>query len=232
MSILKELLGLSDPDMLFEANVPIELADIVKYFPKHHGKALEKLWGGNRLVWHGKRFFDDDGLGAAYTEAVEAAKAYVEDGYNTDVNLDIHGEVDGKEFHDTMSWDVEFDLDDGQECYLGYDPKKDALYIGFDVGTKNGDDEFNQAFDKTFEDATGALYDEENPEHEQIFSAAWKKYNSSNYGFWGLLFEINIDSNGNMTAEEAFQSMPGGFYKELFKIFKRSHPSIIDLRLD
>lgn len=230
MKILKELLGLTNPDMVFEAEVPVELSAIVQAFPKHHEKAFQKLWGGKRIVWHGKRFFDDGDLGPAYKEAEKAAEEYIKNGYNTDANLDISGEVDGEEYHDTVIWDVQFSDDEKQECYLGYDPKRDTLFIGFDAWADEG--EFNDAFDKAFEEMTGEEYNMENDEHQKIFNEAWEEYKTAGYGFWGLIFEISIDANGEMTAEEALSPMLGGFYKGMFKLFKQQNPNVIDLRLD
>jgi hypothetical protein len=229
MSILKELLGLSDPDMLFEADVPLELKDVIAAFPKHHGKALQKLWGGKRLVWHGKRFFEDGELGAAYIEAEKAAEEYIENGYNTDANMDIGGMIDGEEYDDSMSWDVQFESDEKQECYLGYDPKRDALYIGFDAWAS--DEEFNSAFDKAFEDMVGEEHDMDNDEHQAVYNKAWEEYKDGGFGFWGLVFEITME-DGTMVAEEALPPMAGGFYKGTMKLFKQQHPNVVDLRLD
>lgn len=228
MSILKELLSLTEPNVLFEAEVPIELKDVIAAFPKHHTKALEKLWGGKRLVWHGKRFFDDGDLGPAYVEAEQAAEAYIADGYNTDANIDISGTVDGEENHGTVTWDVAFDKDEKQECYLGYDPTSDKLYIGFDAWSS--EEEFNEAWDKEFEDTFGEPFDHENEEHAAIFKEAWDEYNTG-FGFWGLVFEITYDGN-EMTAEEALPPMMGGFYKGTMRLFKQQHPHVVDLRLD
>lgn len=61
MSILQELLRLKEA-----GTVPVELRSVIASFPKHHQKALSQLWGGQRLVWHGMRFFDDGKLGEAY----------------------------------------------------------------------------------------------------------------------------------------------------------------------
>jgi hypothetical protein len=226
MKILKELLGLTNPDMVFEAEVPIELADVVAAFPKHHGKAFSKLWGTKRLVWHGKRFFEDGTFGPAYKEALAVTDDYIKDGYNTDANLDISGTVDGEDYQDTVTWDIEFS--DTQEVYLGYDPKKDKLYLGYDAWAT--EDEFNSAFDKAFEEMTGEEFNNELPVHEAIFNEAWREF-KHNFDFWGLIFEISMDGD-SMTAEEAMSPMPHGFYHGVFKMFKQQHPNVIDLRRD
>lgn len=223
MSILKELLGLT------EAHVSVELKDVIAAFPKHHAKALQQLWGGQRLVWHGMKFFEDDELGPAHVKAEQAAEEYIANGYSADVNMDIGGTIDGEEYDDSMRWDVEFDKDEKQECYLGYDPQTDKLYIGFDAWVS--EDEFNSAFDKAFEEMTGEEHNLDNEEHQKVFNAAWEEFKNENYGFWGLIFEISFDGE-NMEAEEAYPALPGGFYKGVFPSFKRQQPRVIDLRLD
>jgi hypothetical protein len=228
MKTLKELLGLQDPDMLYEASAPVELKAVIDAFPKHHPAALAKLWGGKRLVWHGERFFDDDELGPAYIKAEAAAEEYCRDGYNTDANMDLHGEVDGEEVNGSMTWDVQFD-DEKQECYLGYDPKKDKLYIGFDAWAS--DEDFNEAFEKEFKDMIGDDHDMDNDEHNKIYTEAWNEYQHGGFGFWGLVFEISHNGS-SYEAEEALPPMQGGFYRGSYKLFKQQHPSVVDLRLD
>jgi hypothetical protein len=217
MNVLKELLQLR------EAEVPMELADVIKFFPKKHGEALQKLWGGKRLVWHGMRFFDDGGLGEAYEKAEEAAKAYIADGYNAEASLEV--ELPDGEMAD-VQWDALFEDDEVQEVYLGYDPKRDVLFIGFDAWTS--DDEFNAAFDRTWEEETGEEHDMDNDEHQEAYNRIWKDYQDQNMGFWGLCFEISAD----MKAEEALPPMPGGFYRGSFKLLKSQNNNLVDLRLD
>lgn len=217
MSVLKELLALR------EAEVPMELADIVKFFPNKHGEALQKLWGGKRLVWHGMRFFDEGGMGAAYEKVEEAAKAYIDDGYHAEASLEVNL-PDGESAD--VEWNPKFESDEVQEVYLGYDPKRDTLIIGFDAWTS--DEEFNNAFDKTWEDETGDDHDMDEPEHQDAYNAVWKEYNDMNLGFWGLCFEVGPD----MEAGELFPPMAGGFYKETYPLLKRQMAHVIDLRLD
>lgn len=231
MSILKELVSVNDPTVMFEANVPVELKAIVDAFPKHHGKAFQKLWGGQRLVWHGMPFFGDGEMGDAYVKAEDAAKAFIADGYDTEASLDIEGDVDGEgEQQDTVSWEVQFDPSNMQECYLGYDPTRDALYIGFDAWSD--EQEFHDSFDEVFSRIFGEPYDGENDTHSMIFNEAWSQYKEEKLGFWGLIFEVTIDGNNEMTAEEALPPMAGGFYGATYALFKRQHAAVIDLRLD
>lgn len=239
MSTLQELLKLQDPLQLNEADVPVELQRLFSdgvsaNFAK---KAIEKLWGGRRLTWHGDRFFDHNELGAAYVKAEEAAEAFINDGYNEEVNMqidaahladldeDANGEID-------FTFDVEFGTAHGgdhQEVYLGYSPSHDKLYIGFDAWVS--EDNFNDGWDAAFKEATGTDYDSDNEEHQAVFNEAWTEYKDDGYGFWGLVFEIT-NHHGEYSAEEALPPMAGGFYKGSYKLFKSHHPDVVDMRLD
>lgn len=248
MSILQELTSIT---ILVEApEVPIELkklfsGDVSSNFAK---KALAKLWGGSRLMWHGQRFFANEELGPAYHGALKAATEYVNDGYTAEVEMDIDStsqakvkepRADDEGEEDTeadgpidLRFEVKFSDHDGgdrQECYLGYDGKRDKLYIGFDAWTSEED--FHTAFEKAFEKATGKEFNIDKSEHEVVFSKAWKQYQSESHGHWGLLFEIT-DEDGSFAAEEAMPPMQGGFYKNMYQIFKRQNKDVADLRLD
>lgn len=240
MLLLQELLAIHEAP-----EVPVELKDVIEAFPKHHGKALEKLWGGRKLVWHGDRFFDHNELGDAYQKSLDAAEEFINDGYEAEVHMHVNAEQlvashdDGEDEDNEQapgSADLSFQagLGDGdggsrQECYLGYDPVKDKLYIGFDAWTS--EDTFNEEFDKAFEEATGEEYDGDNEGHQEVFNAAWEEYKNEHLGFWGLVFEIT-HSGDTYQAEEAFPPMAGGFYKGMYNLFKRNHKNVIDLRLD
>ena len=231
MSILKELLALAEAP-----EVPVELKDVIAAFPKNHSKALRHLWGGKRLVWHGERFFDDGELGSAYTKAEEAAVEYINDGYETDTYIDVDFSTfngrDG-EIRDTdFEWMTKFSDREGgerQECYLGYDPKRDKLYIGFDAWVS--EEEFNSEFDTFFERATGEDFNSDRVGHQEVFDRVWEEYKNRKYGFWGIIFEIS-HNGGHYTAEEAMPPEPGGFYSKQFRQFRARHPDVVDLRLD
>ena len=239
MSILKELLTLHEA-------APVSLEKVAakayragahpseKEFAKH---LFDKHWGKTTLYWHGDRFFENDELGAAYEKAEKAAVEVINDGYNADVNMEIDASAlgDGGEDAPGMAdfeWQAEFGDSQGgerQECYLGYDPVHDKLYIGFDAWIS--DENFNNDFDAAFEKAAGVDYDADIEEHHAVLDAAWEEYQKQ-YAQWGLVFEIT-NHNGVYSAEEAFPPMPGGFYRGMFKTFKQHRsPAIIDLRLD
>jgi hypothetical protein len=223
-TILQELLTLLEEK-------PIELRDVLEYFPKHHGKALEKLWGGSRLMWHGDRFFANNELGPAYEHSLNAATEFMKNDYETNVNMDIE---DSEGDVQSMEFDVHFNPEDGQECYLGYSPKHDTLLIGFDIGVS--EDEFNEAFDNAFKEHHGEEHDMDHEDHQKIFSKVWEDYKRQKYNFWGVLFEITHGDNSQYVAEEAFPPMPGGFYgggpNGMYQQVKRHYPDVVNLRLD
>jgi hypothetical protein len=238
MSILKEL---TTYEYLLEA--PSVAIDIKKLFndvpPKTSAAALEKLWGSQHLSWHGKRFFDEGDAGPAYVQAEEAARKYLADGDLDDIIGDVT--VDLSPIKDELADDVDyqyeyefnavFENDEStlQESYLGYDPKRDVLYIGFDAWSI--DEDFNNGWDAKFEEASGIEFDNDNPLHEKILDTAWKMYHTKQMGYYGLVFEIT-DTSGSMKAEMAHPPMTGGFYGGMYKMFKSENPNVIDLRLD
>lgn len=232
MRLIKELLSLTEA-----ATVPVELSDLIKSFPSKHMDAIHKLWGTSRLVWHGDAFFSEGhAFGPAYEKALEAAKDYINDGYETDCHIaaDFSPEFSNKiaERADDYDFMAEFSESlggDGQECYLGYDPKEDTLYIGFDWGVD--EESFNSGWDKYFEMVTGEDFDAEIESHEKVFDKAWKEYQHSGFGFFGLIFKIKNHA-GVYKAEEAMSPGLNGFYKNLYRDFKAQHPTVIPLRLD
>lgn len=223
MSILQELHNLS------EATVPgenlIELADLIKHFPNNHKKAIEKLWGGPRLSYHGVPFFDGDN--DIYGLAAEAVKKWHEQGGSVELNLsDIVGlNTEGEE----VSIEVNYDDNtinpevDGQEVYMGYDVSSDTLYIGYDVHFN--EEMFNQEWDDAFKEATGIEFDYDDPAHSKAFSAAHKE-------FIGLrpwvLFSLDW-KDGSFEANDEYGS-DGSFYPAGHK--KTEELGLLDLRLD
>ena len=59
---------------ILESDAPVEIHDLVKNFPTTHKKALQKLWGGKRLVYKDKTLFDHEDIGPAYRGAIKAAE--------------------------------------------------------------------------------------------------------------------------------------------------------------
>jgi hypothetical protein len=224
MTILKELLSLIEAPQ-----VPIELKDVIEFFPENHGKALSKLWGGHNLVWHRMKFFDGDKLGPAYTKALKAAEDFINADYDTivdDTYLTM-GKA-GKNFS-TPIYFSERKNSFNREVYLGYDPVRDKLIIGFDADVN--EEHFLTTFMEEFADLTGEEFDHELPAHKKVLDSSLKEYKQNGYDKWGLTIEVS-DHDGSFSAEEGLDPMPGGFYKGAFKMLKRQNTHIVDLRLD
>jgi len=249
MKLLQELLSLNEAP-----NVPIELEKLGKKAVQSGDKSqmdflqsmARKHWGGANLMWHGMRFFDQDGdTGPAYDKSIAA----VEEAFDVDdikaessmylnANNYVAQQHSGGDEHDDdmppgeaeIEWEETFYFKECQEVYIGYSPKRDKLYVGFDAW--GNDEEFNNAFDKAFEEATGEEHNLDKEEHDELYREVWKEYTDGKMGFYGLLFEIT-DHNGEFHAELAYDPMQGGFYRGVYKIFKRNEGAdVIDLRLD
>ena len=200
---------------------PVELKDIVKAFPSKASKAIDKLWGGPRLVYHGMQFFDGDGLGLAYEKAEEAAKAEMDD---HEVELSFH--VGGTDELDMDDYNFTTKVEDAQECYLGYDPKHDVLYIGYDAWLDEND--FNEKWDDEFKKATGKVFDMDDEEHQKVFDSAWEEWKKM--GGYGMLFRLT--PRGKAFSADVVLEDAGGFYRGIYRgpAFKRL--GLIDVRLD
>lgn len=195
---------------------PIEVSDVLKYFPKNYQKVLRVLWGKPRLSFKGKPFFDE-----VYNDIDDALEQAKKDGYEVEMSIPVEGtdELD----MDELNYQAE--VADTQEVYLGYSPSEDCLYVGVDVWLQ--EESFNEAWDREFENATGEEFDMDNEEHAKVFNSAWKEYRDN--GFVGALFKLEGD--GPFDAQEEI-TMPGGFYRGVrpsptFKALK-----LVDLRLD
>jgi hypothetical protein len=202
---------------LFEETGSYEIKDLIDNFPSKHGKALQKMWGkSGALLYKGQSLFQDGDLGPAYNGAMKAAEKY--DGKELEVQIHFKGESD--------SADIE--VDGMQECYLGYDRKRDVLYIGYDAWLS--DESIEKAFDTVYEYATGERFDADNDEHHEEFRK-WKS--GKEYpGFTGLLFELST-TDGKRFDAELMEDAPGGFYQGIYNKspeFKRL--GLVDLRLD
>jgi hypothetical protein len=201
---------------LLEEAGSYEIKDLVTNFPSKHGKALQKMWGkSGALLYKGQPLFKDGSLGAAYEGAMEAAEKM--QGRTVATSL----------YFDGSSNDVELEVDEMQEVYLGYDKKQDKLYIGYDVWLN--DESVEREFDKSFEDITGDRFDADNDEHSKIFRD-WR--NSKDYpGFSGFLFELS-SKDGKTFKADLIQDSSGGFYKGIYGGHEFKRLGLVDLRLD
>lgn len=208
MKLLTELLNLIESP---EPQGPVDILDVVKYFPKNTAKAFKALLKNDRLQVKGKDFFDflDDVLELAGQKALKKHEFEL----SLDVTIDdepITGEVPA---------------DDAQEVYCGYSPSKNVFIVGFDVWINEG--EFDELFERTFKRVRGQRFDYDNTDDRKIYDQAWKEFQTQVSR--GYAVEVSINGKaGNFEA-----SSVGGFYRStVMSEIKSEFPDLIDLRLD
>ena len=207
---------LTEMKTILENETPVEIHDLVKNFPNTHKKALEKLWGGKRLVFKGKTLFDHGDFGPAYRGAIKAAEKMQKRGL--ELNFHFRGA--------DASTDVE--ISEMQEVYLGYDEAQDKLFIGFDAWLD--DEAIEKVFDDLYQEAEGEEFDVDS--NEPKFVDAWREFkNKEGSGFWGLLFELESSDGANFTADPVHDEA-GGFYRGIYRTPSFKQLKLIDLRLD
>jgi hypothetical protein len=194
---------------------PVEIADIVKdHDAKYAKKYLASLWGTPRLTFNGEPIFDE-----VYEKIDSAVSSFVDQGHEVDISIPVEDPddlgMDELNYRDT--------IEDQQEVYLGYNPTDEKLYVGIDAWLREED--FNEAWDREFENETGESYDEENDDHAAMFHSAWENY--KNMGFYGILFEIDSNFDVEPVIEEN-----GGFYKGIYRSPRFKELGLVDLRLD
>lgn len=218
MSLLKELFALSEAEVIGDNHV--ELADLIKNFPSQHKKAIEKLWGGPRLVWHNIPFFGS-GDQDIYDLIRDAVKSYDnEDMIEVEFNdIDFGDDTISLRYSDPSNPEKV-----GQECYLGYDAQEDCLYVGYD--TSLDEEIFNQDWDEEFKKATGEEFEYDEPEHREAFEKAWEQYKKMRP--W-VMFKLELESADNFSVTVEHSGL-GGFYPEGHQRAKSM--GLIDLRLD
>lgn len=197
----------------------VEVSEVVKgRKPEIAKKYLRAMWGKPRLAYHGMPFFGSGGT--AYDHINDAVKAAIDQGFEVDVSIDVQGtdSVDMDELN------YQATIDDQQEVYLGYDPRDDTLYVGIDAWLREED--FNEAWEREFKNATGEQFDDENDEHQKVFQSAWREY--KDMGFYGILFKLSKDLDD---VEEELV-IPGGFYAGIYRGHSLKRMGLIDLRLD
>lgn len=200
---------------------PIELKDLIEYFPGNYAKAIQKMWGKDRLEYNGMKFFAKGALGEAYAKANGAVKAVMKEG---DFTVPVLLAMPNGEALGMIEFEYDAHIDDSQEVYLGYSPENDQLYLGVDAWLSEND--FNEEWDKQFKKNTRVAYDEEDEEHSALFHDAWKKY--TNMHGYGVLFELSKDLE---RAEPVIESQ-GGFYSGVRKTPQFKQLGLTDIRLD
>lgn len=219
MKLLKELLEL--PETLLEAAIddikkaakPVELSAIVKL--KDYKNIIKKLWGSEFIAYKGQPFFKDKNsanYGPAYEGLLKAAEKEFK-----------HIEMDPIYVEDPKGKESEINnikFQDGpQEVYLGYDPKSDKLYVGYDANA-----DIDAAFSKWSD-----KFDDEDPAVEKSLDKTWREI--QNQDFQGVLFELDTKNGKNFSADVT-DIEKRGFYKGIYKSPMFKHKKLIDLRLD
>lgn len=216
MQLIQELLKLTEK--VVDKDTPIELKDLVANFPSMHGKAISKLWGGKRLTYKGQPFFNGRETATVYDGAIKAAEKAMK---NLEVVLTVF-HSNGKSIVDQ---EYTFTgVDESQECYLGYDPKADKLYIGFDCWMSD------EQYEKPFNDESSK------PDLEA--AGPWKKFSELNSRMYGVLFELTSTDGKTFKADcvETGRKVKnnktiGGFYPGVYENIGQ-HVKLVDLRLD
>lgn len=224
MKLLQELHNLHEADLPGENK--IEIADLIKHFPNNYKKAIERLWGGPRLAYHGIPFHDE-----LMEQSADAVKEWSKRG--GELHLDLSNipftDEEGSESDIEVSYDEQIDPEkDGQEVYVGYNSDKDAVYFGYDFS--RNEEVFNEEWDKAFKDATGEDFELKNKLHYKAFVAAHKEFNKEQ-NCWAL-FEMEFEDDKLVVKD--VQTGPGLFYQREGEgghdVAKND--GLIDLRLD
>lgn len=203
---------------------PIELKDLIEYFPGNYAKAIQKMWGKDRLVYKGMKFFDKGGLGEVYDKALEAIDEWYRD---EDNKVNVYLPIPDGDNLGMTEFEYEASVESLQEVYVGYRPEGDRLYIGVDAWLDEND--FNDEWDRKFKSETGKEYNEEYEDHSALFHDAWKKY--TNMRGYGILFHVTFSSGGAAEVEVELESQ-GGFYGGVRKMSPFKSLGLVDVRLN
>lgn len=216
-------------ELLAEATTrPLELKDIIKFFPNTYQKVIRAKLASDQITYHGHQLQHEDGdgdltFGPAYDNALAAAEEAMHE--NGGVTVDVEADLSDVESHgDFHNYSFETPIDEKSEVYVGYSPREDALYVGFDCWIS--ENEFNENWDREFKEATGEDFDNDDPAHEAAFKKVWDHFKDRM--MYGMLFEIS-EHDGQWEANEVY-CMPGTFYQGVYKFGGFSHLDLIDLR--
>jgi hypothetical protein len=208
------------------------LEDMKDALPTKHGKAMAALWSKpGKLLWHGMPLFTTDGKHHEYAIHGEGFDKIEEACLEEVSNLTLEEEIDVDgvgEFEDdtfNIQWEVTFDPKDHTKMeWVGYHKEQDAFIIGYDLWADSSTEEaFNQAFDKEFEHVTGQdhdLKDDDEDDHNKIYNAAWKKYQSGQYGFFGVVFGVKYKNGGLVAKVLTPFTHSGGFHRGSYPLLK------------
>ena len=228
MNLLQELLYISNTGLTLQEaedlkkGGPLELKDVIEHFPGKYAKVMKVLWGTHRLVYKGQPFFTGKestmehtsaDIGPAYRGVMKAAEKELK---KMTVPIDVL--VPGTD--ETEELDFKF-TDDCQECYLGYDPKTDKLWVGYDCWV-----DYEGTWNKWSEQ-----FDDDDKKIEKGLDKSWKELNS--HGMMGALFELTSTDGKQYKAEEYDGNFEfRGFYNGIYRTSDFKRLKLVDLRLD
>lgn len=228
MSLLKELLGITEA----ASTEPVDITALADRSPKYLEQYVHALsaQNENRLTYKGKSIF-----GEIYNKLEEAGQSLLKkEKVDVYVPLDNVGiddiAVDGGDV-DWHEFTYEASLADAQEVYLGYSPSTNALYIGFDCWLDEED--FNDNWDKEFEENVGVDYDDSLPNHEKFLSKVWKKYLNGHNNAGYLLKWDGKSLTTEMSSDDGFNEKKSKlFYSAIYTSSQFRALKLVDLRLD
>lgn len=212
--LIQELMTLKE-----DQDGPVELTDLIANFPNNYKKAIRKLWGTPRLKLHGRSFFGDGGI---YDKLDALAKKAVKADDGVEVEIFTNAEYEGGRIE--LGYNDKIDIAQSQEVYMGYDPKTDRLFSGWDSSLS--EEEFNEQFDDEWKSTFDEEFDYDNTEHRRVYKEAFDRWSEMH-----PYFVIEIDAR-TLKVIEVTHTGTEGFYKRGLAMLKRQIPSMIDLRLD
>ena len=213
MKLLKELLNMSENSGLASAG-PVDLGDVIRYFPSKSEKAINALAKSGRLTFGGLQAFDDGEYGQAIKQAIQTAEEYLKGGNATiDVDVHIEGTVDGR-YEDEYET-TDYPIDDFEQVAVGY-TLAGNIAVGYDFFLD--ENIFNDDWDSQFLVVFGTRFDLENPEHREVFNKAWAKWKDTAYR--SVMIEID-----NTFRQTNLQTYDGPFHDAIrnreFRAFKQ-----------
>lgn len=214
---LEEIKVLSEAEEV-PTSGPVELKDLcARSTPQIATKYIRAMWGKPRLTYQGTPFFGD---GETVYDKIERATKHE----LKELDLEVVVPVADKAGLGLDELRYEAKISDSQEVYLGYSPKSNLLYIGYDAWLHEED--FNEAWDREFEKATGEVFDEENDDHQAMLNSAWKYYQDHTH--FGVLLKIDM----SMRSADEIVSEQGGFYRAVYRSPVFKNMKLVDLHLD
>jgi hypothetical protein len=233
---IKSLLFLTEADMPKEG--PVALEDLVNYFPSKHKAAIEKLWGSDRLTFHGQQFFSGMDHGPVYDGAMKAAvRAMAVETVNIEVYPGNMPTPSGNKWRGYAESAEDFEADvkllakEAQEVYLGYQPSSGNLFIGYDVNT---DEDDLESHIESYSDRAGEHLDLTMLDKVESYI----KQEAQDQSFYGVLLELVTEDGKSFKVKDVIIE-PEGFYKGIYsasahlgKYGPFSALKLIDLRLD